>query len=321
MDSRRGMYLGVDGGGTKTAVVVAEYQPEQGLVVRSRVEGHSSNLQAVGWDRAIEGLGKWVQEACAQAGGSPEELDGACFCLAGLSGPRQRQTLRAWLADSGVACPCHIATDAHLLLAAAHPSDGAPVRPLEGIGLIAGTGSIALGMRGGKTYRAGGWGYLLGDEGSAFWLGRHLLELACRIADGRGGPEAVLQAVQQFAAVERPHELTGWVYGAADPRLRIASVGPLVFALNDIPEVQPMVEAGATALADLVRCVARRSGYSGDDYPLVVSGGVLVHQPVYVQRVQAALADMDCAPGNVTRVVDPVLGAVRLAVWQGDAAV
>ncbi|RMF44423.1 MAG: hypothetical protein D6753_02660 [Planctomycetota bacterium] len=318
MNNAPGMYLGVDGGGTKTAVAVGSFHPQRGLEIRSRVEGDSTNVGAIGWDRAQQRLLETMQEACRRANVRLDELRGACICLAGLSGLTDETRLRRWLTDNGLKGRCRVATDAHLLLAAAQPDGTPPWQQCEGIGLIAGTGSIALGIRGGRTVRSGGWGYLLGDEGSAFWLGKGLLDLACRAADQRNGPAQVVDSVLQFASIERPHDWIGWVYGAPDPRLRIASLAPLVFSLIDVPEVRRLVDAGAAALAGLVHSVARQLEYSGHDYPLVISGGVLVHQPTYVQRIMNTLAGLDCVPREMHQVSDPVVGALRLAIDRED---
>ena len=167
--------LGIDGGGTTTEAWLAE----PGCHVLGRGTAGPSNAKAVGQEAALQSLDTAIRSAFHAAGLTPEPVDVICLGLAGFDRPDDRKILREWAEHAGWARSILIVNDGDLVIAAGTPEGW-------GVGVIAGTGSIAVGRtKDGRTARAGGWGHLIGDEGSAYRVVLDALRLVARRTDGR----------------------------------------------------------------------------------------------------------------------------------------
>lgn len=156
------LVIGIDGGGTHTVALVAE--AATGTVVGRGTSG-PSNIQAVGVDAALVELDRAVGSAFAAAKLPRRRAAAACLGLAGIDLNEGLDIIQNWADRVSLAQKIRIANDATLLFAAGTPEGW-------GLAVICGTGSIAFTLdRDGKDGRAGGWGYLLGDEGSAWLVG------------------------------------------------------------------------------------------------------------------------------------------------------
>src|SRR4051812_13168126 len=172
------LLLGVDGGGTSTIALLA--RPEGDPVGRG-VAG-PSNAKAVGVAAARQALEAAIAAAFADAGLEARTVCVACLGLAGFDRPEDRQLLGEW-AEAGRWAERLILVNDGDLVVAAGTADG------WGVGVIAGTGSIAVARApDGRKSRAGGWGHLIGDEGSAYGLALAALRRLARRADGRETP-------------------------------------------------------------------------------------------------------------------------------------
>ena len=161
-------FLGIDGGGTKTTCAVGD---ESRLLAEATAG--PSNVVRVGEERARESLHQCVRQACAAAGIVPEEVSRTCLGGSGAAQPELAEIVRRLLAEI-LPTPIDVVGDMEIALDAAF--DTGP-----GIVVIAGTGSIAYGRdRQGRTARAGGWGFAIGDEGSAHWIGRAAVSAVLR---------------------------------------------------------------------------------------------------------------------------------------------
>ena len=153
-------YLGIDGGGTKTTCVVGN----ESQLLATATAG-PSNIVRVGEVQARESLHQSVRQACAAAGIAPAQVAHTCVGGSGAARPEFAAIVRRALAEI-LPTPIEVVGDMQIALEAAF--DEGP-----GVIVIAGTGSIAYGRdRQGNTARAGGWGFAIGDEGSAHWIGR-----------------------------------------------------------------------------------------------------------------------------------------------------
>ena len=192
--------------------------------------------------------------------------------------------------------------DTHLILAAAGVD--------EGIALISGTGAVAWGRTSTGTARAGGWGHLLGDEGSGYWVAREAVRQALHDLDLGNPVSPLTDRLVAECGVDDPFSLLDHFYTRADRQYwarRSAAVFEL--AAQGDPRGNAIVEAASEALGDLVVTVAQRLGISG---PVVLAGGQAVNQPELQRRVSEILARHDIADIRILDV-DPVHGAVRLA--------
>jgi N-acetylglucosamine kinase-like BadF-type ATPase len=184
-----------------------------------------------------------------------------------------------------------------------------------GIVVVAGTGSIAYGVDpAGNEARAGGWGYLLGDEGSAFWLGHYAVRHAIRAADGRGVETILYQLICDKLEVSDPRELVEWFYDQELSRNRVAELASLVeTACGEGDEAaQTLMDQAAKHLASAARSVTHQLDFP-DRHPIVLAGGAFKACPSLVPRIDDLLDDL---PNVEVKLLDvePAVGAVTLAL-------
>ncbi|MBV9880936.1 MAG: hypothetical protein JO180_10600, partial [Gemmatirosa sp.] len=177
--------VGVDGGGSKTRVVVAD---EQGNEVVS-VEGPASAVRPGHVDLSADVVAACVRDALGAANMTHVVPRVLCVGVAGVGREPEREALWQALAARELAEDVVVHTDAAIALDDAF-GDGA------GILLVAGTGSVAFGRGPDGTFaRCGGWGPAIGDEGSGHWIGRRALNVASASSDGREPESALVNAL------------------------------------------------------------------------------------------------------------------------------
>ena len=306
-------YLGVDGGGTKTLAVVVDVTGDE----LGRGVSGSANHQAVGAERAVEHIRAAVAVALAATGVTVSSL-GQCaagwFGIAGLDGPADYDLLLPYLRP--LAEHVRLTNDAELPLAALPAGIG--------VALVAGTGSIALGRDiQGRVMRAGGWGHVLGDEGSGYDIGRQALQAATRAADGRaqlageGGATELLPLILRQWKLTSADELIPRVYRTSDAteKMQIAQLAPLVVhaAQSGDPVARHIVRHAAEELALAVNVVAEKLDCAADSLPLALGGGLLLGEPYLRLRVLRRIRQR-LRIGSLALVSDPALCAARAAV-------
>ena len=181
-----------------------------------------------------------------------------------------------------------------------------------GILLLAGTGSLAYGVNdAGESALVGGWGYLIGDEGSGYWLGAQALRAVVRMADGRGRRTLLYDAIMSDLKLAQPLDVIAWLYGADASRVgEVARLAPLVLACAAQGDsvAQTMVEAGARDLALAVRSVAQRLSLRPQQ--VVFAGGLLTN----VNPLSDLVCDLLGLVAIPVPKHPPVLGAAILAL-------
>jgi N-acetylglucosamine kinase-like BadF-type ATPase len=185
-----------------------------------------------------------------------------------------------------------------------------------GIALISGTGSLAWGRNGeGQIARSGGWGYMLGDEGSGYAIALAGLRAAVRAADNRDEPTSLLAAFMQKLSADSPQDLVAKVYGPEMTREGLAELASVVFDLRTTDSVAAnIVQAAASNLAEMVAAVATQLKLPPNGYTLAMAGGVLLKQLSYVEQIVSRLQSLPQAKPSHWKLVDePVRGAVALA--------
>jgi N-acetylglucosamine kinase-like BadF-type ATPase len=301
-------YLGIDGGGTKTTCAVGD----ESHLLATATAG-PSNIVRVGEAQARESLQKSVRQACAAAGIAPAQI--SCTCVGGSGAARAElaEIVRRSLAEI-LPTPIDVVGDMQIALEAAF--DTGP-----GVIVIAGTGSIAYGRdRQGTTVRAGGWGFAIGDEGSAHWIGRAAVSAILRAADPRDGGSGndSLPDLSLSAALPKAWGVTSLadLARAANsiPPPDFAALFPAVAASSDALAAQVLSNAGRE-LADVAAVVIRRL-FSKDhisSVPVAMTGGVFRHAPLVRQVFYNELRTLDSRAEVNPQVVEPVEGALRLA--------
>jgi N-acetylglucosamine kinase-like BadF-type ATPase len=229
--------------------------------------------------------------------------------------PEDRAAFEVWVQEHFPNTPVMMATDAQLVLAAGTPKGW-------GIALISGTGSLAYGEApDGRSARAGGWGYLLGDEGSGYAIGLAALRAVARAADGRGPQTALTSSVLAHWGLSQPQNLVQYVYEPRRDigRAEIAALAPLVEAATEDAVAHAILRQAGQELALSLKAVAQQLGLVGSAraIPCALAGSVLVQgRRVTAALLEAALeaaAEMGLTLDPVTLVAEPALGALKLA--------
>jgi len=286
--------LGLDIGGTRSRAQLCV----DGKVV-AEGQAASASLVAVGAASARAALA----DLLGQLPLDPlRRLDAVCVGAAGASVPGTRQFLTEHLAPLTRSGQVMIVKDATLIL---------PAAGLEaGIALICGTGSVAIGSYQGREVQSGGWGYLLGDEGSGYWMVRAALRVLLDRRD-RSAPLGEL-GDRLLAATGAGHvgALHEMFYAQAHPR-HWAGYAPLVLTSAD-PSAAAITAAAADALAGLAVSAAERLG-APPGLPVVLSGGLFRHAEL---ETTVRIAIEEARPGSEIRALarQAVTGAVRLAM-------
>ena len=300
--------LAVDGGGTKTQAMIADL----GGKVLARGLGPSSNHHRVGFDQCGRALATAIDGALQNAmggGGRGEagrwreaKIAAACFGLAGVDGPEDEAEIAGWVKAQKIAPSFMVCNDSELVLAA-----GTPVG--WGVALVSGTGSVCLGRSAaGRALRVGGWGPILGDEGSGYQIALAALRLATQTADGRASAEGLLKGVLAHWSLRGPESLIAHVHAPTMTQAEIAGLAAVVLSLASRGDqaAGAIVDHAARDLARQVDAAAR--GLSLQSPPLALAGGVLRGS-----LRSALLAKIETKVGPVQFVPDPSIGAVVLA--------
>jgi N-acetylglucosamine kinase-like BadF-type ATPase len=295
--------LGLDAGGTKTVCLLAD---EDGTVLSS-ARGPGANLQAQGELEVEKVLHEVMESALAGRALRPAAI---CLGIAGVDRPDDAAIMRGIMRRIGYKSATLIVNDALVALTAG-AGDG------PGIVLICGTGSICYGRDDqGRAARSGGWGYIFGDEGSGYWIGRRALAAVVRHDDGRGPATTLEPRVLEHFGVATVPDLVQEVHLRDRRRHRVASLGDAVqAALADGDIVaRTIVEEAAEELVIAAASVAERLSMRGLIFPLVLAGGVLRAVPALRERLLQRLPDV--APRSQAQLLtqEPAVGAVRLAL-------
>ena len=293
--------LGIDAGGTKTVCQLAD---GSGRVLAEARRG-GANLQAAGELEVEKVLHEVMEEALGDHGVIPGAI---CLGIAGVDRPDDARVVRAIMKRIAYKARVLVVNDALVALEA-----GAPDRP--GVVVIAGTGSIAYGRNErNEAARAGGWGYVLGDEGSGYWIGRAALRAVLHEADRRGPATQLTARLLEHYGVSRPQDLIHQVY-AARPAA-IASLAQCVMsAFTDGDQVAiGILRAAADQLESSALSVARRLDLVGVEFPFVLSGGIFRAVPWLEEELARRLPQASPRSRTLLLDVEPAVGAVRLAL-------
>jgi N-acetylmuramic acid 6-phosphate etherase len=301
-----GLVLGVDAGGSKTAAVLA--LPDGGVVGRGTAG--PGNLSA-GVERAVAAIRAAIDAARAGAGAVPGPFAAAFVACAGAGCEETRRALEDWAKRHDLARRVEVAPDFVPVLDRAS-AEG------QGIAVICGAGAIAFGRNSrGETARAGGWGWLAGEEGGGgFAIGSAALRAVVRAADGRG---PATRLTERLLAHFRARDVRAIVTAAhradGDSVTRLAQLAKVTSqAADEGDEVaRGILRSCATHLASLTESVAERLGVRGSPFPLALAGGVVLHCKPVRRMYEERLGELGSSPGKIIPVERPAESAARLA--------
>ncbi len=306
--------LGVDGGGSKT---VAWLTPETGadgetvsapLVARTG----ASHVASVGFEESTGAVEAAVQQVRAEV--SPDsEIRAACFALSGSAQARSKERWREWIATRNWTPLFAVVPDAVAPLICASPKG-------EGVALVSGTGSCALSHSSNGCFRAGGFGPLLGDEGSGFDVGLKALQEVMRALDGRGPGTELAELFTQHASLQDPRELATHYGNPLRQRQEIAALVPVVHVGVERGDdvAMGLIEQAGLELGNLVGCVARKAELKARRYRLAMAGGVLLSSQPLRNQVLQSLDAAGIPPESSMLVREPVEGCLRIARMLAD---
>ena len=259
---------GIDGGGTKTSVLCSTLQNQ---VIEKRTFG-PFNLNSIGEEAFRNILCEIV--LFLQGIGNCRAL---CIGAAGVNNTSMAEIVTQVFSAAGI--PCKLTGDQNI----AHTG---ALGGKEGIALIAGTGSVCFGKTAdGRTAMAGGWGHLLGDEGSGYALGRDALRATARLFDGYGEPTVLKNLIEAEFGLDSPEKIVTYVY--SNDKSAVAAISHIVdeAASENDPVAIRIIRDNAAQLVSQVTAVSDRLDLKSCDVALL--GGLLVNPtPLRAQFVR-----------------------------------
>lgn len=293
--------MGVDGGGTTTRAVVVDGESN---IVMARAQSGSSNLYNLGLEGALQNIHIAIDGALEGAGVMAGQMDSWGFGLAGVTGEHEKSLWTAALSQrygNGVVVDEDVVA---ALVGAVGPDE---LKQSGGAVLIGGTGANCFGQNeSGQRVRADGWGPMLGDRGSGFWLGESAIRAAVAAIDGASPATLLNEALLRHFEVPDLNALVGVIYGPTFARDRIAAFVPFVLqAARDGDAVaQGLLRDAGTHLAATARAVLEPLGLK----QLALAGGLIENAP----EIRESLARSLPAVELLVPRYEPVVGAALM---------
>ena len=304
--------LGVDGGGSKTSVQIAE---TSGKAVSQVVSG-SSNYKSVGINRAIENLNTAVFDAIKKLRASEAiYFISSCFGFAGNDAGEDSKTyneivfnkkLRGYLNSKGTI----ICNDTRIGLESGSENKNKII-------LIAGTGSNCFGINeDGRQVKASGWDFILADEGSGYEVGLKALKAVMRAYDGRGEKTLLSKTILEELNLKETLDLTKWAYDGQFSKVKIGALAKTVCKtteMGDKVSINILAEEAEEAAISVIT-VAHKLGFEDKDFDLIFVGGLFkcekYFKNILIHRLREKFPHINFKP----LIGNPVEGAIKLAV-------
>lgn len=295
-------YIGIDGGGTKSRCLL-DFADGRQVVL----QGGPMNICSTSQEQVARNLAELFRQT-EQLAGSLSLCRGVGIGTAGftnvLAEPFFRRQVEKWF--PGV--PMALNTDGAIALFGAHEQR-------QGIALIAGTGSVCIGIRGERSCLTGGGGHLIDDEGSGYAVGRDILAAVLKSLDGRSGPTALADGLYRSTGIATRADLISFAYHPDTGKQDIAALAPLLTQTCELGDEAALAiaEKAARCLAEMVDAVVRTLDMPKG--PLSFSGSILIKQPHILEKLCKILdrnwPDMVYYPQKR----DAAFGAVMMARW------
>ena len=290
--------IGIDGGGSTLRVGIYTENME---CLHLHELAETANPSVLGYSQAEELLRSSLTQTISDAGITSSKVH---YVGAGMAGAAQNPD---WLKNVLSSVLSHakitVAPDYEIALIGAHGKR-------YGILVLSGTGSVAFGIdTSGESAHSGGWGYLLDDGGSGYWLGLEMLRSATRVADGCMEKTGLYQQTFTHLKISTPDELISWLYNPETKNQEIAQMAPLVLACAATGDLEALriVEDGAEQLYQLYLSVIKRLEFGGT--PVMFSGGLLSSDNL-LRRLLMQKIGLEKVP---TPKYSPVEGAALMA--------
>lgn len=290
--------IGIDGGGTKTILKIADMEGKLVTVC----EGGPSNINSNGKQNVEDILKKLIFDGVEKVGGKFENCRSLCLGTAGAGREKDRNILEGIIRNIGYNGELIVTDDAQTALYGGVGSS-------EGIIIISGTGSICYGRNSsGKTCRAGGWGHIIGDEGSGYYIGQKVLSHVMRSYDGREEHTLLTSMILKHLKLEKVEDLIEYVYRSGAGKKEISGIARLAdnaWLLGDETAHKILIDA-ADELFICARAVIERLEFGNKLVTLAISGSILVKS--------------ECVQNEFKRLVNDSYPLVNIAHMKDDAA-
>lgn len=304
--SQTPLYIGIDGGGSKTAAVVA------GGDLTIAGEGHAgpSNHLRVGIELASRAIEDAMFSALREAGAGAEAVAWTYCGIAGSDHPEHRRAVVESLEHLFPSGNFTVDNDARIALTA-----GIGFGP--GVALIAGTGSVAFGRNAaGEEARAGGWGPTIGDEGSGYWIAVQGLSSIAQSLDGRAPRTIMAELLCTHYGMCKPDDLPYFIYSPSTHADDIARYCQLVIeaAMEGDEVAREIFRRAGRHLAATAGAVARRLRLGDEPFEIACSGGAFASGPLLIDPLTDRIREEHPAATVRPARERPVVGAVRMAI-------
>jgi len=288
-------FLGVDGGGSKTAFLLID---ESGSVLSSHIEGPAYYLE-VGFAPMKEMLARGIEATLKPVSIWPSSIH---FSFIGL--PAYGEDSALLKALDSAASPT-LQADRYRCGNDAICGWAGALSGQDGINVISGTGSMAYGEFKGRSARSGGWGELFSDEGSAYWIAREGLNLYSRMSDGRAARGALYGIVREYFALQSDLDLCAAIY-SKNQRSALAALSALIVeaaSAGDSQAAELFTRGGKELMRTIAAVYAQLEVPENRTMPVSYSGGMFAQSELLLGALRSELAN---PPGRY-RLIAPRL--------------
>jgi len=274
------LYFGIDGGGTTSRIRVVDLSGQEVYFGK----GSTTNIYATDSASALRNAAALISHAMHALQCAPDDFKGGCIGSAGLDRPKEKSLYTDYIREKiSIRCPVYLCNDGEILLVGG-------IGELQGLALIAGTGSLAIGrLKNGTVVRRGGLGYMLGDEGSAYWIVHQAISRGLRSKEGRDIPSKIIdELLLQFdlSSADDFIPLMHSRFNKADIAAKAECVTKLALEKDEL--AMDILEMASRELFGLVQSIVLR-------FPelqrskLVVAGGVVERDVIVSRNVREML--------------------------------
>ena len=304
--------VGVDGGGSKTTVLVADLSGNE----ISRAVSGASSYKSIGKEKAIENLNKGIFKAIECLDGSEEiHFISSCFGFAGNDAEEDYKIYKEIVFNEELSSYLNpkrtiICNDTRIGLESGSENKNKII-------VIAGTGSNCLGINeDGKQIRASGWDFILADEGSGYEVGLKALKAVMRAYDGRGEKTLLSRTILKELNLKKALDLVKWAYDRPFSKVKIGALAKTVCAtaqMKDKVSIDILAEEAEEAAISVIT-VAHKLGFEDKDFDLIFVGGLFkcekYFKNILIHRLREKFPHINFKP----LIGNPVKGAIKLAV-------
>lgn len=295
-------FVGIDGGGTKSRLMAVD---DAGVWYGPYVGG-STNINSNSTETVRSNIQDLVQEFLHKEGKAMDDMAGICIGSAGVDLPQNVHTLERIVVAAGIHCPIKVVNDVELVLESETQGD-------PGMIVVAGTGSIVYGKGvDQQVIRVGGWGHLVGDEGSGYWIGKEAVCRCLQSADGRRERTILTEMLMQVCQLTSIEEILDVVYDPMGDKTRIADLSKLVDQASQMedPVANGIIDEAVQLLYDMVEAGRKRLDLP-EEFLIVLSGGTVLGSKKLQHGLTNKLKNISSQVRTVSQ--EPCMGAVYLA--------